>query len=393
MKSRFLLFIALAFSLSTFAQITIKSTDFTVKVGDTLKVRPVTKASLATIPAFKTGGNQTWDFSKLSFENFYYYDPILKANNPSYPTASFAITSSASLGAIVIPTIRYFEKSASSYKDLGFTNIYLKQSLQNVTGSNKDTLYLPNTEIKYTDTWFSFPMSFGGNKSDKWVQNRPYVLSVAAFGLSKTPGNVKTTIVANKSVAAWGKIILPDFKNKGKSVTYSTIVQINQTTAVDSVFLAGAPAPAALLQAFGLSQGQQGGYSYFEAFIPGFKTYAVQGELNQNLNATNLFVSLESGFIPGESVGLKDVAEQIETEVFPNPSKNGEFNLRFEKATSKDWSVKIYDISGRQIAQNVVMGEGEINHQLSIKEGAGTYFYALFNENQQFITNGTLLIN
>jgi Secretion system C-terminal sorting domain len=392
MKLTFPLFVFMAFSLSVSAQITIKGSDITVKAGDSLKTYPATAASLANIPAFKTGGNQVWDFSKLAFENFYYYDPISKANNSAYPSANLSYPSSASLGAIVIPTTRFLEKSATAYRDLGFSNLGLKQVLTTITGSNKDTLFLPATDIKYTDNIFSFPVTMGANQTDKWTQNRPYALTVAAFGLNKTPGVVKNIVTSNKSVVAWGKVILPDFKNKGKTVTYNTIVQLTSVSLVDSVFLGGAPAPAPLMQAFGLTQGSSSSYTYFSALVPGFKTIAVEGDLNANLKATSIYVATESGFVPSNSVGSKDVAEQIESNVFPNPSQNGQFTLSFDKPNSKDWTVKIYDLAGREMSQTKITGEGKITQPLSVSTEKGTYFYALFNENQQFVNNGVLLV-
>jgi hypothetical protein len=382
----------MALSLSTSAQITIKSTDFTVKVGDTLKYFKAKDAGLATIPAYKTGGNQTWDFSKLTFENGYYYDRVLSPS-ANYPTATFSMPSSASLGAIIIPTRRQIEKTNATYKELGFSNAELKQTLLNVTGNPKDSLYLPAVDIKYSDTYYDFPATFGATKIDKWVQNRPYALSVAGFGLNKTPGNVKNIITTNKSIAAWGKLILPDFKNTGKAITYNTIVFVYQFSAVDSVFLAGAPAPAPLLQAFGLSQGAKSGYAFVECLVPGFKTFALQSEVDAAFKASSVYISTESGFVGGGIAGLKDAAEPIESYVFPNPSNNGQFTLSFEKPSAKEWTVKIYDIAGRQISQSTIVGEGKITHNLSVNEAEGTYFYALFNENQEFVNNGVLLIN
>jgi hypothetical protein len=392
MKSKFLLLFVMALSLGTNAQISINGADLTVKVGDTLKYFKAQPAGLASLPAYKTGGNQTWDFSKLTFENGYYYDRVLSPATAAYPTATFGMPSSASLGAIVIPTTRQFEKTNAVYKDLGFTNVSLKQSLLNVTGGAKDTLYLPSVDIKYSDTYYTFPATFGATKVDTWVQNRPYALTVAAFGLNKTPGNIKNRITATKSIPAWGKVTLPDAKNKGKAIVYNTIVLLYQTSSIDSVFLGGAPAPAALLQAFGLVQGAKSGYAYVECLVPGFKTFALQSEIDANFKPLSVYISSESGFVAGGVAGLKGAAAQIESNVFPNPSQNGQFTLSFDKPSAKDWTVKIYDIAGRQITQNSIFGEGKITQNLSINDGAGTYFYALFNENQEFVTNGVLVV-
>ena len=388
MKSKFLLLFVMLVSLNAKAQITISTQ--ALKANDTIIGSFATKAALATIPAFKAGDNQTWDFSALAFNatsSSFRFAPQANAN---YPTATTSIAAIAVLGPISIPAIRYYEKSASGLKILGFSNLAIKSSLLTVTGSAKDTLYIPAAAFQYTDNQYKYPIKYNDEVEDKWLIKRNYNLSVAAFGLNKTPGQVRTSFVSAKSIDAWGKVVLPDFKNKGKKVTYATLLQATQRTSVDSVFLGGAPAPPALMQAFGLVQGQEETTLELNFLVPGFKEFAVSAEVDENFKPTYLLVSQEAGFVGGALVGAKDAAEQIEINVFPNPSANGNFTLNFEKPSVKDWTVKIYDISGREINQNVVSGYGKINQNINIATGKGVYFYALFNENQQFVTNGIL---
>ena len=388
MKSKFLLLFVILVSLNAKAQITISTQ--ALKANDTIIGLFATKAAIATIPAFKAGGNQTWDFSALAFNatpSSFRFAPQANAN---YPTATTATPSNAVLGPISIPATRYYEKSASGLKILGFSNLAIKSSLLTITGSAKDTLYIPAAAFQYTDNQYEYPIKYNDEVEDEWLIKRNYNLSVAAFGLNKTPGQVRTSFVSSKSVDGWGKVVLPDFKNKGKKVTYATLLQGTQRTSVDSVFLGGAPAPQALMQAFGLVQGQEETTLELSFLVPGFKEFAVNAEVDENFKPTYLLVSQEAGFVGGALVGAKDAVEQIETNVFPNPSANGNFTLNFEKPSVKDWSVKIYDISGREINQNVVSGFGKINQNINIVTGKGIYFYALFNENQQFVTNGIL---
>ena len=388
MKSKFLLLFVMALSLSATAQITI--TTQALKATDTITLSRATDASIAKLPAFKAGGSQTWDFSALAFTatpGSFKFAPQANAN---YPTATTTSPSIAVLGPISIPAIRYYEKSASGLKILGFSNVAIKSSLLTITGNAKDTLYIPAAAFKYTDTQYEYPIKYNDEFEDEWLIKRNYNLTVAAFGLNKTPGQVRTSFVSTKSVEAWGKIVLPDFKNKGKKVTYATLLQGTEKTSVDSVFLGGAPAPKPLMQAFGLVQGQEQTTLEINFVVPGFKEFAVNAEVDTNFKTTYLIVSHEAGFVGGALVGAKDAVEQIETNVFPNPSANGNFTLNFEKPSVKDWTVKIYDISGREINQNVVSGYGKINQNINIATGKGVYFYALFNENQQFVTNGIL---
>jgi hypothetical protein len=393
MKLKILLFAMLAVQLASFAQPTIQSNSFTIVAPDTIKFDGVLASSLATIPALNSGENQTWDFSKLQVDSFWFYNFFGKANNADFPKAQLYKPGTASLGPITIPNNRYFENNGAVLREIGVTNQPIRASVQAITGNIKDSLILPASSQPYIDDIYKFPIKYGDTHTNDYVLNRAFELSVAAFGLNKVPGNVKTTTSHTKSVLGWGKIILRDQKNVGKAIAYTALVQLYNYTVKDSVFLGGAPAPTPLLQAFGLTQGGQTTRYYVEWLVPGFKLLAAQGTLNANNKLRSLFLSKEAGFVAGGTTSVRsELGESIEIKAFPNPSTDGVFTLSFDKNTSKDWLVKIYDMSGREIGQETIIGEGTINHTMRLTQEKGVYFYALFNEQQQFVNNGALII-
>jgi hypothetical protein len=147
-----------------------------------------------------------------------------------------------------------------------------------------------------------------------------------------------------------------------------------------------------LLQAFGLTQGGSSKQVIIEWLIPGFKKFAVQAFPDATLKLVDAFVSDEAGFVAG-AVGVKALAAQIETNLFPNPSSNGTFTLSFDKPSAKNWTLKIYDLSGREIAAETISGEGKITHNFQVGTEKGIYFYALLNENQVFMNNGACVVD
>lgn len=394
MKSKILFFTAF-FSASffiSFAQITIQPSDLTVKGGDTLWAAFFTDvATLSKLPAVKAGANQTWDFSTLNYGTQRLGEPQLKPTNPEFSNATYQINTTAQLGPISFPVATFHQKNSSGIYQIGMTNESIKSSLQAITGSNKDTLYLPQMTQKINTLFFPLPMIYNQKSIEKRTWERPYALTVGAFGLNKVPGTVKTNIETQLNVDGWGSLTLMDNKNKGKKVTYAALQLRYSEVVKDSIFLGGKPAPLTLLQAFGLAQGNISNENLVFYVVPGFLRYALELDLDA---ATGKIIervvsSAQAGFISG-SVPVKDAAVQVTTNVFPNPSSTGRFILQLEKTTNKDWTIKTYDLSGRELNTAICAGEGTVQCDIQINTVKGVYFYALFNEHQQFVTNGIL---
>jgi Secretion system C-terminal sorting domain len=395
MKTKFLLSIVLAFlSQSIFAQITLKSGDQIIKGGDTVVNAFATNAALLKLPLFKKGDNQTWDFSQVAFQSQVGGTVFKKSNNPNYPKATFFYNSTANLGPISFPIEVYNEKATDGIWDIGFENKAVKSTIQPITGNIKDSLYLPAVTLKYEIPVYIYPSKNGDKTIKTKTLLRPYALTVAGFNLNKVPGEVKTKSTNTIEIIGYGKVTLPDFKNKGKSVTYNALLQKLEIINEDSIFLGGAPAPPTLLQAFGLQQGQVSKQYYLEWLVPGFKMWSAYAITNDKLVPSTFAVSVESGFVAGGSTSAKDfVGEWIDSKAFPNPSADGTFAINFEKKSPAPWTIKIFDLQGRVVSEQSVNGEGERNEKINLNGGQGTYFYSIFNEKEQFINNGILIKN
>jgi hypothetical protein len=100
-----------------------------------------------------------------------------------------------------------------------------------------------------------FPMQEGSNWSSESRRTINFNLTVAAYGLQDVPAQHVWTIYREERIVGHGKIRLynPDGPSRYYEVLKSEITEY----AIDSFYLGGKPAPAALLKAFGAAQGQK----------------------------------------------------------------------------------------------------------------------------------------
>ncbi len=100
-----------------------------------------------------------------------------------------------------------------------------------------------------------FPMQEGSNWSSESRRSTDFTLTVAAYGLQDVPAQHVWTVYREERIVGHGKIRLynPDGPSRYYEVLKSEITEY----AIDSFYLGGQPAPAALLKAFGAVQGQK----------------------------------------------------------------------------------------------------------------------------------------
>lgn len=100
-----------------------------------------------------------------------------------------------------------------------------------------------------------FPMQEGSSWSSESRRSIHFNLTVAAYGLQDVPAQHVWTVYREERIVGHGKIRLynPDGPSRYYEVLKSEITEY----AIDSFYLAGQPAPAALLKAFGAAQGQK----------------------------------------------------------------------------------------------------------------------------------------
>ena len=395
MKKTFTSAILLIFIFQLQAQITIERSDYPLEIGDSTFRTAVTNSNELTIPA--TGTDLVWDFSNLTFNlNDQYYnfsntagtDPMVPESNcfsiqdspsPFFPGLTFEATFFAAI-------------DEEGYRTVGKTTSAEDYPLLAVTGSPTDSLNFQFSLSIYEDPSVrgKFPMNFGENENETNTLHNYFLLTIGAFGLSNVPGDFKVIRNSQRTIDSWGTIILTD-PVTGLPAEFETLLVINDGIRVDSVLLAGAPAPQALLDLVGLAQGSETPEVEYE-----FWTKGLDGPILSIF--TNSSGQLSGVINPGISdiiLSTPKVAKNLlPVSVFPNPN-NGTFQLEFEKSNSKVWSFDLYNNLGQIIhQQNIEDFTGNSKTTISLtSQNVGLYHYIIRNEKNTVMASGNIILD
>lgn len=265
--------------------------------------------------------------------------------------------------------------------------IYVPQqayTLGAFTGNPLDSLTIPNQGaiLPSGRQTMKFPATYTSSWNSQSRRVVDFNLSVAALGLSKTPCQHVFTVFRTDSIAGWGKLRV--HANGAASVPYDVLINKSLQYTVDSFFVGGAPAPPALLTAFGITQGQQTGLSFrYTAFREGYSMpLAIQIYPNQNfLNPSALYFDTDN--LTTTAVE-SPVFQDYSTLLFPNPSSADFINLQIFGNTPALSHYEILDLQGRIVqsgatAPNTTSFQLELNQQLS----NGSYLLRIFDDKKQ----------
>jgi Secretion system C-terminal sorting domain len=251
-----------------------------------------------------------------------------------------------------------YDFNANGVDDKG---IYVENQtfpLEVLTGNNKDSLRIPLQGYVYNTNprrIFQFPST----AKSKWEsKNRRVVdfdLTVTAFGLNKTPAQHVYYTTRKDSIVGWGKVRV--YTPNGPSIAYEVLIDKVEQYSNDSFYLNGAAAPAPLLTAFGIFQGQRtnsiyqynfnrkGSFSYLVRYHYGSdSTYSIAPVVYVN---TDNLTTTSTYDVKGESYS---------TVIYPNPSNGQEINLSFIGKNLQEVSYVITDMLGRIVSTSSKTG-------------------------------------
>ncbi len=161
-----------------------------------------------------------------------------------------------------VPGFVYFYSSVMAFPGDGIYEAGIKVPVQSYpltsfTGKATDHLDIPEQHyiLDEPKKIIEFPMQEGSNWSSESRRTTNFTLTVAAYGLKDVPAQHVWTVYREEHIVGHGKIRLynPDGPSRYYEVLKSEITEY----AIDSFYLGGKPAPAALLKAFGATQGQK----------------------------------------------------------------------------------------------------------------------------------------
>lgn len=240
--------------------------------------------------------------------------------------------------------------NSANVKEAGVNILAQDYDLTTFTGSNLDSLTIPAQQILHTDpaVLMSFPFTANSTWSSNSRRIMNFVLTIAAAGLDHVPAQYVSYFRRKDTIAGWGKLTV--HTPSGPSIPYDVLMNKIVRYYDDSFYLAGSPAPAALLSSFGLAQNQhtdsacrinfqrKGSYNYLYSIYYGsdntFTTPVAQYQVADDLRA----------------LGVGDMdGNAFTTVLFPNPSAGDAINLVVSGKDVKDAKYYVTDMAGRTV--------------------------------------------
>lgn len=343
-------------------------------------------ASPSSVSFGSTGNNQTWDYSnavQISSDSIIYYSA--QDSTSGYPDVhTFVYRDLVSPTGATIDAYRFYNINQSGFYSAAFYTEAFSESLAAFTGNANDALVIPSQRQAFADSLFvlKFPVSSSSTWSSSQDRIVNFNLSISAFGINNTPGYFKATESQSRTVLGDGNIILPD--EAGNAMPPVPVLMISVTeTITDSVFLGGMPAPAALLSAFGLSQGIVTNNSFVLFYALNNTNLPVAG-YNLDAGGNLAFFSYRPDEVRNSlGIGLAETpASPIH--VYPNPVQTGESLKISLQEGNETTTYTIRNMSG----QIIQAGEcSALNPAIELKQGidAGIYLLSLTDNKGQLL--------
>lgn len=391
MRTLFTLSIFLLLAFYGKAQITIERGDYLIEVNKPVDGWNVDTVGI-TIP--ETGPEMVWDYSGITYNNPTQFVK-LAADNSNFPDANLVEqTTQLALNDLVsVPTDYYEVLTDDDYYTIGRITGATKLPLQALTGGANDSLFYLETVSPYQEPvyFFRFPINYG----DSWGYNislQPnFEVTVAAFGLNRTPASQIITSVSRDSIVGYGTLILPHPDGTG-TVSAEVLLMKEELIQTAEYLLAGQPAPQVMLDLLGVTQGSETKLVSYSFLAKGLPSVMFRMSANEDGTVSSANVADEIRIFEGTSNTIERT-QLVETLLYPNPSK-GDFNLQFVKSDNQLWSFDVMNSLGQIIHSQKISGyNGEVNTLVRMNSFSnGLHHYVLRNEAGVMMASGNLLL-
>lgn len=353
MKKSLLLVAGTVFTLSLRAQITLNHSNAPsnaqCQLDDTLG-----RLKLNSLPDLSIKTNATWDLSATVDSGlFFTYNGA--ASSSAFPNAKFTISNKYLFSALNYESLSMKNVAVNGILEYGEHIDRQALPIGALTGDNGDSLVFLTQDITYnpTETELKYPCTMGTTWTDVNSFVTAFNLTVALYSLNKTPGERRTVRTDKRTVKGWGKMKVKD-KN-GNTTGYMDVLQMDIERQVkDSFYLAGSPAPASLLTAFGLSQGQ---------VLPEYFRYFYRaGEYRPLLRVEytdNTFTTIKSAHTHRQRLAPTTVGEipADDIRIYPNPVTGGRFIIDIPGKQS-GFDYQLLNMTGQVVVQGYVPPSG-----------------------------------
>ncbi|MDB5268608.1 MAG: hypothetical protein JWP58_1648 [Hymenobacter sp.] len=347
MKSLLPFAAGLATALSASAQTPIAITQANFPALPTT-VEPYSRASIAGVTRPTTGASQTWDYRALSATT----QGTATYNAPPTPavfagaTRTFDYT--LALGPLTVQGKVHQAYTAAGVLGLGSELPTQRFGLAALTGSTTDSLVVPAQNVPANINVFAFPTTVG-TVTRSVQRNGTYgLLTVGLVGLTRVPLRLVQRIATVDSVAGWGTMRIPT--PTGASAPIPVLMRRHRLVEVDSFYLGGQPAPAALLQVLGVQQGAVSG-EYSDSFYragssQSLISFGYTSATYQTLQGAAY--SREASVVTASRAAL--AAELGGLSAYPNPLAQGPLTLWAGNGSRQPLRLTVRDGLGRALA-------------------------------------------
>jgi hypothetical protein len=346
-------------------------------------------ADIDNVQLPSAGANQVWDYSQLqpigSTENIY----LNAEGDSAFPEAKYRSPE--------VLFFQVFSYNSFQYEGLDENGVYLMGrfsedttfSITPITGGPNDALRFVGGPIAFEGRldYLKFPLTYGDSWAESRIENVPFELTVAAFGLNMVPGHRKRILTQNREVVGWGQLTTPNRDGDANDPREVLLMRV-MTTALDSVFLGGAPAPQLLLDAFGLTQGDIVTSEFYLFFEEHDNSNLMRINVNNTGAISSIFFKPDHNDI-GSSVRSLSL---IPTKTFPNPiSPNQDLTIQTIESLSVSAFV-LLDINGKIVYNRAISpySENELTVTLPEYLSSGMYFYQLVNSKGEIRSVGKI---
>lgn len=333
------------------------------------------------------GANKTYDYSGLSATGWRYLRMKDETGNTTFPTATQSNTAAYTFKDFEYRATDYYRFDKNGYFAIGRTQFDTSYSLATITGGPNDLFRYPQADMPFPKErqYKRFPINKESVYEGVDVQHAKFELTVAGFGLNQAPGSSKRWRYQKREVIGWGQIIIPDGEG-GKTDPIDVLTISVTDSIIDSFYLGGKLAPAALLAAFGAEQGYRGHYkSYaFETIGLGRQVVGVITGYDDKIDYT--YFRPQAGEI---GVGVAEAQQVPKVSVYPTMvQKGGTVNIETEM---NNLTINVALI-GQDGKKTMLQQNGEGQFVVPVNLSSGVYVYMVADPSRHHITSGKLMV-
>jgi hypothetical protein len=261
---------------------------------------------------------------------------------------------------------------------IGRYSIDTTYSITNVTGGPNDRLRFVGGSWAFDGRfdYLKFPMTYGDSWTQDRIEDAPFLLTVAAFGMNQVPGNRKRIITQTREITGWGNMVIPN-KDGEPNMAQEVLQMRIERVAIDSFFLGGAPAPPQLLAAFGVTQGSISQDQFYLFYTLNDQSNIMRVNVRSNGSIESLYYKPE----------INDMGTSVKSNVltpvmfFPNPVAPTQVLTIQTKTPVISGRFELLDLNGRTMFSRAFDSDsGSISSiQMPYYLLPGTYVFQLLD--------------